>query len=284
MTRNWAWALGAIILTGSALALAQQEGGGSLNRADQSGAASQGGAAAAPAKAGSTSVGGAGVDVQTTSPDGAATFQRTLNSTATQEWDAPPEPPRAGLPVTGAPVAPSGPAIFSRGQNAFRGAMSLSNGMPGRMPSKEAQAYHEAERNARQAAARLRRLSASDPDAEKAREELKTAVTTAFEARQAMQQAEVKRLKEKLAEIEAHVKRREEAKQVLIDERVYELSSGGVGAESFPNLPTPSEQFYNSLSEFPFFDASAPAVPSIRGTPAVPPVAPPAAAAPASPR
>lgn len=107
--------------------------------------------------------------------------------------------------------------------------------------STEVRAFHEAEQKVNQLAGQVRSFPADHENAIKAKEELKAAVTAAFEARQAMQQAEVKRLKDKLAEIEAHVKRRADAKDVLIAERVFELTSGNGGG--FPSgviFPNPN--------------------------------------------
>ena len=114
-------------------------------------------------------------------------------------------------------------------------------GSPNLAASKEVQAFHEAEQKVNQLAGQVRSFPADHENAIKAKEELKTAVTAAFEARQAMQQAEVKRLKDKLAEIEAHVKRRADAKDVLIAERVFELTSGSGGGLPFGgSFPSPN--------------------------------------------
>jgi hypothetical protein len=144
---------------------------------------------------------------------------------------------------------------FGGGSSAF-GAGSFGGGMtmPGQnmtsmMMSKEAREYRDAENGVQQIATRLRHTAKDDPAADKLKEELKAAVTKAFEARQAQQAAEVKRLKEKLAEIEATVTRREKIKEDLILERMSELTSGGgdffggvsgttpFGSGAFPILP-----------------------------------------------
>ncbi len=132
---------------------------------------------------------------------------------------------------------------FGGSFSGFGGNMSFGAG-PNSPASTEVRAFHEAEQKVKQLAGQARSFPADHENAIKAKEELKAAVTAAFEARQAMQQAEVKRLKDKLAEIEAHVKRRADAKDVLIAERVFELTSGSGGG-------FPSNMIFPSSNSFP---------------------------------
>jgi uncharacterized coiled-coil protein SlyX len=131
--------------------------------------------------------------------------------------------------------------------------------------SAEAKANHDADQKVNQIAMRLRTLGAENPNYAKTEEELKAAVKAAFEARQAMQKAEIKRLKDKLAEIEAHVARREGAKDVLIEERVFELKSsanfGGTNAgfpppASFPMVAPVGSTGIVPAGDVPLFDSN----------------------------
>jgi hypothetical protein len=276
MKRTWIWGLCATVVTGGAIALAQQEGpsttpAGSPPIATTAGQASASGALA-PSSGPITTTqtlpvqsSGGGFNpyaapsprpITSTNSDPFAGVQaRSQNSGiagTSGDWDDPNAAQSKSAAKSRAPKAGgqasafgtfSDPSVAMQHYGQHFSGMARGRGpgpsFPSMMQSKEGQAYRAAEQKTMQLASRLRSLGPDHPESAKTEEELRAAVTEAFEARQAMQKTEVEKLKKKLAEIEAHVARREEAKKLLIDERVYNLK------ENEPDSPSIFSQNFN---------------------------------------
>lgn len=265
MKRNWIGALAAILFAGGAIALAQQtqeEAPATLNRTESASSAREAvNLLNAQTRALASDQGGAATVV-----NGQTIIQRAYSADGS-------------APATALPFAQGASrGAITSGAASYAGQRDIaSSGLmppPPRPQTKEMEKYQQAELQARQSAQRLRQLPSDSPSIEKAREDLKAAVTAAFEARQAMQQAEIKRLKEKLAEIEAHVQRREEAKDVLIAERVYELSTNGPEFFLPPEVPSfyspvPSRRLVDPATARPLVPSKAAQnpVPGVPGSP-----------------
>lgn len=268
MKRNWIWGLLATLAATGAWAFAQQEGLGTIptgaGQAASAGASGQELPPVAPpigTQPGAASIGPLSPSANT-APIGSDPFGLPTTIPGPQVSG------QSGQPFAGAPTsansvqAQGNSRNFGAGTNSasgfgamggqfapnsrfggglagggFGGNWASSNNFTNMNLSKEARDYREAEASVQQIAARLRHTDKSDPAASKLKEDLKAAVTKAFEARQVQQAAEVKRLKEKLAEIEATVTRREKIKEDLILERISNLTSGGDAFGGFNDSP-----------------------------------------------
>lgn len=297
MKRIWIWGTCVTLISGGALALAQQEGVGPVPPAPPVAAA---GTAAplpglppvSPPAAVAPVAGVAGTQatspIAPTPPPGAVRASSDPFSSGGgvraggqqaaaggAEWDSVPSQNGPNTGRVGGGRAFSGPAGGfgggpSSGFGSFGGTAGFGGGqnMFGKAATAEAKAFQEAEQKVQQLAGRIRTTATDSPNYAKVDEELKAAVKAAFEARQAMQKAEVKRLKDKLAEIEAQVTRRESAKEVLIEDRYFDLKNGS-GGNAPAGLFGPSYGAFPSPNSFPapslFESSSAGGVETSRG-------------------
>lgn len=330
MKRTWIWGTCAMVITGGAIALAQQDGAGPAPPPPPVAAAGstapsqelpptgppaavppvagvQAGSAPPPvappfgvARASNDPFAGQGAAAASTpsaDPFGRGPMKAAAQGGAARgdDWDAVPSQNRSNNSRFGGRGF-SGQSGFSGGFGSLGGNFPHGQNIVSKAASAETKAFHEAEQKLAQAYGHLRSLNSDNPNYAKADEELKAAVKAAFEARQAMQKAEVKRLKDKLAEIEAQVTRRESAKDVLIEDRYFDLKNNS-GGNAPAGVFSPVNGAFPSANSFPvqsgptlfetapggggaFFDAPVPST-TPSATPSPSPEAPPANTTPA---